>query len=214
MKRNLDFNEISDGKKYKYDDLVKVSCNECSGCSECCKVTEDTIHLDPYDICQLTNGIGKSFYELLSEGIISLTVIDGVITPYLNKTETGSCVFLSEAGRCNIHSLRPGFCRLFPLGRIYNEDNSFDYFIQVHECPYPNKTKIKVSKWLGIPNIKEYEKYISKYHELTKKISLAFISESEEEIRKMNTVFLSVLFANPYSFDNFYDDFYNRINLL
>lgn len=214
MKRNLDFNEISDGKKYKKDDLVKVSCNECAGCSECCKVTEDTIHLDPYDICKLTNGIGKSFTDLLNEGIISLTVIDGVITPYLNKTSAGACVFLSGEGRCNIHALRPGFCRLFPLGRIYNEDNTFDYFIQVHECPYPTKSKVKVSKWLGIPNIKEYEKYISKYHEITKKISQVWLSGNEEELKRLNTALLSVLFVKPYEVDSFYTDFYERIGLL
>ena len=27
--------------------------------------------------------------------------------------------FLNEQGRCSIHDSRPGFCRLFPLGRFY-----------------------------------------------------------------------------------------------
>lgn len=214
MKRNLDFNEISDGKRYGSDDLARVSCNECEGCSECCKVTEDTIHLDPYDVCALTNGLGKDFAVLLNEGIIALTVIDGVITPYLNKDAAGSCVFLSQEGRCNIHSFRPGFCRLFPLGRIYNEDNTFDYFIQVHECPYPSKSKVKISKWIGINGLKDYEKFISKYHEVTKKIVKIAETGTEEELAKANTNLLRILFLNPYSPDSFFTDFYERVDQL
>ena len=42
MKRNLTFEEISDGKRYTSGDLAKIGCGDCNGCFECCKVTEDT----------------------------------------------------------------------------------------------------------------------------------------------------------------------------
>lgn len=213
MKRNIDFNEISDGKRYTSDDLVKISCNECSGCSECCKVTDDTIHLDPYDIAMLTNKLNKPFSSLLSDGLISLTVIDGIITPFLSKKDDSSCYFLSSEGRCIIHDFRPGFCRLFPLGRIYNDDSSFDYFIQIHECPYPNKTKVKIKNWLSIPGLKKYEKYVSSYHKIIKE-TVNILSDSSDEIAKtVNMSFLDTFFVKPYSIDNFYDDFYNRISV-
>ena len=33
MIRELDLNEISDGKKYSSNDMVKLGCEECKGCS-------------------------------------------------------------------------------------------------------------------------------------------------------------------------------------
>lgn len=43
----------------------------------------------------------------------------------------------------------PGICRLFPLGRIY-EENGFKYFIQVHECKKQERGKVKIKKWLEL----------------------------------------------------------------
>ena len=34
MKRYVDMNEISDGKRYTGNDMAKLGCNECEGCSE------------------------------------------------------------------------------------------------------------------------------------------------------------------------------------
>ena len=48
---------------------------------------------------------------------------------------------LNDEGRCS-HDARPGFCRMFPLGRLY-ENGTFSYFLQVSECPKENKTKSK-----------------------------------------------------------------------
>ena len=31
MKRNIDMNEISDGKLYELNDMVKADCNDCKG---------------------------------------------------------------------------------------------------------------------------------------------------------------------------------------
>lgn len=212
MKRNLDFNEISDGKKYKCDDLARVSCNGCKNCHECCDFTDDTIHLDPYDVLSLYTATGKNFSALLAEGIVSLTVVDGVITPYLNKKADGTCIFLSCDGRCSIHEYRPGFCRMFPLGRIYNDDDTFDYFIQIHECPYPSKSKVKIKTWLNIPNISKYEKYICDYHKVISRISKETMSHDSEEAKRINMLFLNTFFIEPFSKDDFYNQVSLRIN--
>lgn len=209
MKRNVDFNEISDGKKYNRENYVKVGCDDCKNCSECCKVTDDTIHLDPFDINLLSKKLGKSFEGMLNEGIINITLIDGVITPYLCKNENSECVFLDN-GRCKIHEARPGFCRLFPLGRIYDEDGSFAYFIQVHECPYPMKTEVKVSDWLGIESLPLYEEYIVTWHEIIKSISETALKGNSEMLKMQNMNLLNKFFIAPYG-DNFYEDFYNRL---
>ena len=47
MDRYIDLNEVSDGKLYTSNDLVKAGCNDCQGCSACCESMADTIILDP-----------------------------------------------------------------------------------------------------------------------------------------------------------------------
>ena len=69
MKRYVEIGEISDGKLYESNDLVKVGCNECSGCSSCCGGMGNSIILDPYDVYRITIGLGESFQGLLMKQI-------------------------------------------------------------------------------------------------------------------------------------------------
>ena len=50
MERNVTMAEISDGKLYSRDDMVKVGCDDCRGCSACCHGMGNSIVLDPYDV--------------------------------------------------------------------------------------------------------------------------------------------------------------------
>lgn len=155
MKRNVSLEEISDGKLYTLNDMVKADCHDCRGCSACCRGMGSSIILDPLDVCRLSVNLGKSFDELL-EKELELGMVDGAILPNLRMTgPEEACVFLDGRGRCSIHSFRPGICRLFPLGRYYQE-REFRYFLQVHECPKPDRTKVKVKKWIDTPNLKQY----------------------------------------------------------
>lgn len=212
MIREIDIDEISDGKRYHANDMVKIECNDCRGCSECCKDMDDTIILDPYDIYMLFRATGLTFEELLALGKISLRVVDGIIAPHiLMQPDTKACAFLSDEGRCTIHDFRPGFCRLFPMGRIY-EGDGFDYFLQVNECNYGTKNKIKLKKWLGISALNEYEKYILHYHNLLKSISVRFADEATDEvIKSVNMLILNTLFKRPYDGEkDFYAQYYER----
>lgn len=58
--------EISDGKLYGNNDMAKISCHDCTGCSSCCRDMGQSIWLDPYDVYQLTRNLKKSFEELLT----------------------------------------------------------------------------------------------------------------------------------------------------
>ena len=132
MKRNVDMSEISDGNLYDLNDMVKADCQDCKGCSACCRGMGQSIILDPLDVYHLTTGLNTTFDQLLEQAI-ELNVFDGVILPNLKMTnDGGSCYFLNEEGRCKIHPFRPGICRLFPLGRVY-EENGFKYFLQIHQ---------------------------------------------------------------------------------
>ena len=112
---NKDLLEISDGKLYGNNDMAKVSCRDCAGCSSCCQDMGESIWLDPYDIYQLTKNMNKTMEELLTKEV-EFHVEDGLILPNLKMIGEGvpQCAFLNEAGRCSIHSFRPGYCRLFP----------------------------------------------------------------------------------------------------
>mgnify|MGYP003376765255 CR=1 FL=1 len=56
MEREIDMKQVSDGKLYGANDLVKVGCNDCQGCSDCCQGMGNSILLDPFDIWQLAGG--------------------------------------------------------------------------------------------------------------------------------------------------------------
>lgn len=210
MERELDLAEVSDGRLYTSGDMVKIGCNDCAGCSECCRVVEDTIILDPYDIWQLERHLAADF-EALMESRIRLSVVDGIIQPHLYVRPNGAgCTFLGADGRCGIHESRPGFCRMFPMGRIY-EDGDFRYFLQVHECPREPKAKIKVKRWLGIPELKRYEQFICDWHfylkELRKKVE-----EAPELIREISLELLKRFYTEPYDLQgDFYGEFYQRL---
>lgn len=221
MKRDIDLKEVSDGRLYSSNDMVKMGCDDCSGCSDCCKGMGNSILLDPYDTYQLTKHLGRSFDELMvavgeNQPIIGLDVVDGIILPHLNMVgERECCAFLNEEGRCSIHSFRPGFCRLFPLGRIY-ENGGFQYFHQVHECKKENRTKVKVNKWLGIPNLKKYEKFVLDWHDFLAKIGEE-IQDSQEEhaVKQIGLSLLYVFYRKPYEMErDFYDQFYEKLEQL
>jgi len=114
MERKIDMNEVSDGRLYGINDMVKAGCDGCSGCFECCQGMGNSIVLDPYDVYRLTTGLNCRFEDLLADKL-DLNVVDGIILPNLKmSTEGDRCVFLNMEGRCGIHSLRPGICRIFP----------------------------------------------------------------------------------------------------
>lgn len=210
---NKDLLEISDGKLYGNNDMAKISCHDCAGCSSCCQGMGDSIWLDPYDVFQLTKNLGKTIEELLAKEV-EFHVEDGLILPNLKMVGDGEghCGFLNEQGRCSIHTFRPGFCRLFPLGRNY-EDEKLTYFVLKDACSVPNKSKAKISKWLGVPNVKSYEKFLVGWHGLTKMLRGYYVEHAEEEavIKAVNMKFLQIFYLTPYIEDDFYLDYEQRI---
>ena len=62
-----------------------------------------------------------------------------------------------------IHDIRPGFCRLFPLGRYY-EDRSFRYFYRPTSAKDRSARKVRVRKWIDTPDFDRYEKFVCDWH--------------------------------------------------
>ena len=212
MKRNVTLEEISDGNLYEANDMVKADCQDCKGCSDCCQGMGDTVILDPLDVHRLCAGLKKLPEELLGS-VLELGVTDGNILPHLAMKGTEErCVFLNTEGRCSIHDIRPGFCRLFPLGR-YNTEDGFKYILQIHECKKKNRSKIKVKKWLDTPNLKQYEKFVLDWHNFLLDVQEVFYeTEDETLIKNLNMYVLSRFYYTPYKEDeDFYPQFYVRL---
>ncbi len=213
MKRQVSMEEISDGKRYTLNDMVKAGCGECKGCFECCKGMGNSVVLDPLDVHRIRIGLGKSFDQLLEEEKIELQVVDGVILPNLKMCgREERCAFLNTEGRCAIHAFRPGICRLFPLGRLY-EEGGFHYFLQIHECKNPNRTKVKVRKWIDTPEPGRYDRFITDWHYFLKDIQERLLKEEDgTEAKRVNMMLLQRFFVTAFTEEeDFYGQFDERI---
>jgi len=210
MNKNLE--EISDGRIYGLQDMVRAACNDCEGCHACCEDMGDSIILDPLDVYLLQKNLGTSVESLL-EKKIELRMVDGMILPNMMMSDvTNCCVFLNEEGRCSIHSFRPGICRVFPLGRIYDEEG-LSYFLQKEGCVKPNRSKVKVSKWLDTPELRKNQQYLIDWHDFRKQMETVIEDTEDEKTVKTITMFLlNTFFIQPYDVkEDFYEQFYARL---
>lgn len=195
--------------------MVKADAFGCKGCSACCRGMGASIILTPYDIYQMTTHLGLTFEQLLLQGKIEMNLADGMVLPNLAMTgEEEACSFLNEEGRCQIHSFRPGICRLFPLGRYYDEEG-IKYFLQVHECANPNRGKVKVSKWIDLPDLKPNEDFILRWHDLLRNFS-DFLRENPDEniAKQLNMRLLKTFYLTPYTEEDFYKQVEKRFDSL
>lgn len=214
MKRNVSLSEISDGRLYGENDMVKADCHGCEGCFQCCVGMGSSVILDPYDVYRLQSGTGKPLAELLSEEKVELNVVDGVILPNLRMAgKEERCGFLNAEGRCGIHGSRPGICRLFPLGRYY-ENGDFRYFLQTGECRENSRSKVKVGKWIDTPDQGRYHDFVRRWHyylsDLEKEVTGR---EDSEAAKQLNLFLLKFFYLTPYDTEqDFYEQFERRFS--
>lgn len=218
MIRNVDIKDIWDGRFYTSDDMAPLGCDNCRGCSDCCRMTGDSIVLDPLDMYHLTCGTGKSFTDMI-EKEIEIRLVDGMILPNImehdetNPVRDDGCPFLNENGRCSIHAFRPGFCRLFPLGRYYSdEDRGFHYFVQKGECTKGGSEPVRVRDWIGIPEEEagQYEDFINTWHFFLKDVSSRLHLLTDRSRDQVTRYMLQVFYVEPYRKDM---DFYKQFAL-
>lgn len=207
-----DLSEISDGKIYTSNDMARVACQDCAGCHACCEGMGESIVLDPMDMWRLRVATGKGFEELMQKEI-ELHVVEGLILPNLAMTgDREQCAFLNQEGRCSIHAYRPGLCRVFPLGRIY-EEHYIRYFLQPEGCRKVERTKVKVSKWIDTPQLKKYEDFLLTWHGLRRSVEERISMEtSERTVKTINMFLLNLFYVTPYDAEqDFYVQFAERM---
>lgn len=210
MLRSVSMNEISDGKLYSSSDMVRADSLGCDGCHACCCHMGSSILLDPLDVCELSRGLKVSAAALFNRQLI-LTLVDGIVLPAIAMTkDTDQCSFLDASGRCSIHTFRPGFCRLFPLGRVY-DGTGFSYFLQTGQCKKEHLAKVKVRQWINMPQFKRYEQFVCDWHYFLKDAAAASDGLSPELIQTLHSYILKNFYLTPYDESDFYDQFYLRL---
>ena len=140
-------------------------------------------------------------------------MVDGIILPNLKMSgEEETCSFLDANGRCTIHAYRPGICRLFPLGRIY-EDGGFRYFLQVYECAKETRAKVKVRKWIDMPEPKRYDAFACTWHYFLKDLERVIGKDTSGQAAKTISLYLiRQFYLSPYKKEeDFYPQFEERL---
>lgn len=209
MKSLRTLEDISDGRIYDIEDTVKAGTGGCDGCSACCHGVGDLVVLTPFDVYELVSHLNVSVDELLADKL-ELLENNKIVLPHLKMYgDSKRCSFLNEEDRCIIHGHRPNICRLFPLGRVYEEDD-FKYFLQVGNCLKPTLEKVKVKEWIGIENYGENKAFILAWHRLLK--ALTFRLKFVRDAKELDTI-------NKYLLDTFYrmtlkdgEDFYSAFS--
>jgi len=201
----------------KLTDMARVASKECAGCGKCCRDMGTSIVLDPYDTYILELALQKKFASMVDEEV-EFHYEYGIFLPNLKMVEKtysdgrieNSCTFLGEDGRCQIHDYRPGLCRLFPLARQYDGTDSF-FFVQEDVCPAKNRTKVKIEKYIGIPDLDVYETYKIQWHNFLKRFAERIKDLDEDEQKRMNTFMIQMFYMASYAGDDFYMLFENRL---
>ncbi len=186
--------DISDGRIYDIEDTVKAGTGGCDGCSACCHDVGELVVLTPFDVYEMVSGLNVSFDELLIDKL-ELRENNKIVLPHLKMYgDSKRCSFLGIENRCIIHGHRPDICRLFPLGRVY-EDDDCKYFLQVGSCMKSNLEKVKVKEWIGIKNNHENKAFILAWYRLLKALTfrLKFVRD-DQELETINKSLLDIFY--------------------
>ncbi len=211
MATRVSLDDVSDGRLYDITHMVKADTGGCDGCSACCHGVGELVELTPFDAYVIVRHLDIPFDGLLGEHL-ELRLGDKILLPHLRMIgEEERCSFLDKNDRCSIHGFRPNICRLFPLGRVYDQDN-FKYILQVGACTKSHLGKIKVKKWIGIQNYAANKEFILAWHQLLKALAfrLKFIRD-EGELKVIQEDLLDTFYRMPAEVDDFYMEFFKRL---
>ncbi len=194
MRIEKSLEEISDGRLYDLNDMVKADTRGCDGCSACCYGVGETMGLNPFDLYQITTFLELP-YERLLDTKIELHIEEKLTLPNLKMIGAlEGCGFLDKDERCVIHDHRPSVCRMFPLGRYYDQ-GSFKYIYKPGDCIMPDPSKIKVKKWINIANYEENKAFILDWYKFLKALKwrVKFIHD-KKELAEVNTYVINHFF--------------------
>lgn len=119
-------------------DLLQLTCGAAGCSSTCCKATAPIV-LNPYELARVCKATRMSYEDLLD--VVDTDRAKGF--PLVMLPRDPACHFWTATG-CRIYEARPLACRLFPLGRVFENDRSHIVLPEVNRCsglvPTPAKT--------------------------------------------------------------------------
>ena len=134
-------------KKFKF---------KCKKCGFCCKY----IILYPFDIMNLCKKLDITTKEFLKKHA-KLNIDKDKILRCLLK-EPQKCNFLKN-NQCSIYESRPIRCRLFPLGR-YFEDNEVSYIITGKCIGFDSNKKQSIKEFLDAQEVSQYDEMVNDWN--------------------------------------------------
>src|SRR5512142_1286234 len=108
----------SDARVLAESDPMRLSCGV-AGCSSNCCTKSAPIVLNPYEISLICRETGMGYEDLLD--ITDTGRAKGF--PLVMLPRDPACHFFSGKG-CRIYPARPLACRLYPLGRVFEQGRS------------------------------------------------------------------------------------------
>lgn len=146
----------------------------CSRKGTCCH--GNNVYLNPWEIAMLAQGVGVTVLDFIS----NYTILNGIKLKFNGTSifnNKKSCNLYNENQGCSIHENRPLACRLFPLGRMI-QNNESTYMFQGNEFPC-NKDcpevsflpKLTVEEYLKGQNVATYEIAQDEYLEVVQNIA-------------------------------------------
>lgn len=142
---------------------------KCRKCGKCCK-NQDMILFTPNDLFKIAKRLEKTIQTVIHD------YTEVYIGPQsklpmvhlLMKGPKNACPFLGQDNRCSIHDSKPVICALYPLGRVFVNQNpgapicgtseTMVRYILSGTCGSGKKTHM-VREWLacfGIPETDEF----------------------------------------------------------
>ena len=118
----------ADARVFADSDPLQLSCGA-EGCSATCCKAAAPIVLNPYEISLICTESGMSYEDLLD--IVDTDRANGF--PLVMLPRDPACYFWTEQG-CRIYHARPLACRLFPLGRVFDNGQSHLVLPGVNRC--------------------------------------------------------------------------------
>ena len=118
----------SDARILGLSDPFQVSC-DVNGCSSNCCTKSAPIILNPYEIALICSESGMSYEDLLD-------IVDtdrAKAFPLVMLPRDPACHFWTGKG-CSIYGGRPLACRLYPLGRVFEQGASYIVHPELNIC--------------------------------------------------------------------------------
>jgi Fe-S-cluster containining protein len=118
----------TDARVFSETDLIQLSCGV-NGCSSNCCTKSAPVVLNPYEIALICREDGITYEDFLD--IVDTDRAKGF--PLVMLPRDPHCHFWTGKG-CRIYRGRPLACRLYPLGRVFEEGASYIVLPELNIC--------------------------------------------------------------------------------